>query len=153
LGDQPFEGVLPRTIKGNENYLLTVTGAQAGGAPATASLRISAVQAVPPAPTNLTGQLVTDAFKLEWEYNNQDENDIVGFRLYRADVPPGTSFKRVADEKQILPGARDWTDTKDLTEICGKAYYVVAVYLDFNGDLQETNASGNSWYSPPCPIP
>jgi hypothetical protein len=102
--------------------------------------------------SNLVGQIAAaDTIKLEWTYNNQDENNIEGFRLYRADVPPGTNFKRIVDEKVLLPGIREWDDNKDLPPACGKAYYLVVVYRDFNNNLQETDSSANSWFSVPCP--
>lgn len=151
LGNQDFKGPLPRTIRSDGNYLLTAENAQAETT--NASLRIEVTQETPLAPFNISGEVITDTIEIEWEYYTQFENDIIGFRLYRADAPPGTNFKRVADEKVLLPGSRDWVDTKDLDQTCGKAYYLVAVYIDFENNLLETNASETSWYSLPCSGP
>jgi hypothetical protein len=66
-------------------------------------------------------------------------------------------FRVVADEnlvdeannKLLGPTARRWTD-EEVTEPCGLAYYVVAVYQDFDGELQETDSSDTSWYDRNC---
>ncbi len=152
LGDQPFDGVLPQTVTSDGNYLLTASNDQEGVPPDTTQLQIVAIQQIPPPPFGLIGtEGMTNTIELEWQYNNEDENDIIGFRLYRDDDRPFDTYKRVADEKDLDAGTRDWDDTKDLNETCDKAYYVVAVYEDFTGQLFETDASANSWSSLPCP--
>ena len=53
--------------------------------------------------------------------------------------------------------SRSWTDADLPTKAngdpvtCGLAYYVVALYLDFEDKLQETDSSDTSWYDKPCP--
>jgi len=151
LGDQPFEGQLPQTVRAEGNYKLEARNVQDDLA--TAFVRIEMTQEIPPAPDNVSGEPLTDTVDISWEYRTQDENKIIGFRIYRADVPPGSNFQRVADEDDLDQGSRQWSDAVGVGHTCGKAYYVVAVYEDFNGDVQETDASENSWYSPPCSSP
>jgi pSer/pThr/pTyr-binding forkhead associated (FHA) protein len=102
----------------------------------------------PPPPYNVDGEVVAaDAIKITWSYKTQDREKIEGFRIYRADVIQGGGFKRVGDE--IAPTEDEWEDA-GLDRTCGLAYYVVAVYIDPILGEQETPASVNSWYSPPC---
>jgi hypothetical protein len=88
--------------------------------------------------------------ELRWQWDfTPSRNDIIGFRLYRADVP-GSDFSQIANEGDLDRDTRDFVDDS-VNETCGKAYYVVAVYLDLEGVPQESPVSTNSWYSTPCP--
>jgi hypothetical protein len=107
----------------------------------------------PPPPSGVSGETGAGANKITWSYGQQDENKIVGFRVYRADVPPGDNFRRVADVGVLDAGSREWVDDLGSGNLCGKTYYVVAVYEDIYGVLQETDASSTSWSSQPCPTP
>jgi hypothetical protein len=148
LGDQPLQGSLPQTIKSDANYQLT--GLNAQGDSVNVQLRIDVTQVVPPAPTSLKGKTVSNGIKLTWEYSLQNENKIVGFRIYRADLPPGTNFDRVVSQDVLTKDKRSWTDEIDPT--CGRAYYAVAVYIDVvSGEERQTSASSNSWASKSCP--
>ena len=104
----------------------------------------------PPPPSYVSG--VEDAAggtnKIVWSYSQDDRNRIDGFRIYRADVPPGTSF--VVISPVIDAQASEWFD--QVSPTCGKGYYVVAVYTDpVSGEERETAASLTSWYSRSCP--
>lgn len=145
LGDQSFEGRQPRTIRNlEERYRLVAENAQ--GDQDVEEILVTVKQEIPPAPVNVQGEIIADTIVIEWDFEG-DENDIDGFRIYRAVLPEG--FERAVSIMD--PGAREWEDTEDMPPTCGRAYYVVAVYTDFNGDTQETSASANSWYSPSCP--
>jgi hypothetical protein len=142
------EGNLLRTI-GNSDERYTLTAENAQGVQDSEVMLITARQVIPVAPVNLRGNVTSNTIELEWDYEG-NENAIVGFRVYRADMPPGTNFERVARESDLENFVREWEDTDFSGVPCGKAYYVVAVYLDYNGDKQETSSSANSWYSPSC---
>jgi hypothetical protein len=106
----------------------------------------------PPPPSNVDGLQGSGAITITWVYATQDEDDIIGFRIYRADMPPGTNFTRVADEGDLNPGSEQWVD--QVSPTCGKVYYVVALYFDIiSGENKETDASTTSWGSQPCPTP
>jgi hypothetical protein len=59
---------------------------------------------------------------------------------------------QVANEDELKAGTvHQWVDTT-AKPTCGKAYYVVAVYIDIiTEEKKETGASTTSWYSTPCP--
>ncbi len=90
---------------------------------------------------------------ITWRYNLQYQSQIIGFRVYRANLSQADYvFELVADESQLDQAARDWSDTE--LPACGKAYYVVAVYLDPDtGNPIQTSPSPESWYSPACSSP
>jgi len=117
----------------------------------------------PPPPDALEGReyhTPTIRIELEWYYDEDYEDDITAFRVYRADISDGRFFvvSNDSDLQVEAPPTRghwSWTDDENaiipLTEMCDKAYYVVAVYEDIiTGDLLETAASTTSWYSQPC---
>ena len=97
---------------------------------------------------NLTGLAVANPSpppetitQLNWAHNA--ENTIIGFRLYRNS---GSGFILIAAEDQLNNRVRQYSD---LSAGNCMAYYVVAVYQNANGQLQETNPS-NQWLST-CP--
>jgi hypothetical protein len=101
-----------------------------------------------PAPYNFYGEIRSNddpppdtGNLLSWDYDNED--DIRGFRIYRND---GSGFDQLVDEDELDNEDRDYFDADD--EEC-MSYYVVAVYLNDSGSLQESNAS-NQWTSS-CP--
>ena len=117
----------------------------------------------PPPPSGLAGVADDNAveIQLEWDYDEGREVDITAFRVYRANVSDGRFrvVSRGADLEVNAPpttGHWSWIDNAQnsldpLTETCGKAYYIVAVYVNIlSGDEMETAASDNSWYSQPC---
>jgi hypothetical protein len=107
----------------------------------------------PPPPTFVTGEqdVVVDGAvgnKIMWSYPSEYVSAIDGFRVYRADVPPGTNY--VVVSPLIDPELSEWFDK--VSKTCGKGYYVVAVYTDpMTGAKLETAASQTSWYSRSCP--
>ena len=106
----------------------------------------------PPPPYNVVGTENAGAGtnKIQWSYRPQDRSRIDGFRIYRADVPPGNNF--VAVWTVYDPNASEWTDAPGPGLTCDKAYYVVAVYTDAVTSVErETAASLTSWFSQPCP--
>ena len=106
---------------------------------------------IPPPPYNVDGPLLpTTPLAITWEYDPNHVDDIVGFRVYRADEPY-TNFVRVADESQLDNTKREWVDPSPAE--CGQAYYLSAVYLDVEAVKQETDPSPDRWYSWPCPTP
>ena len=125
---------------------------------ATASMFIDIVIQQPPAPPppfNVDGTYAATApITVTWSYNQSDIDNykVVGFRVYRADVP-SSNFVRVADYTDIPANKREWADplSSPPSPTCGKAYYVVAVNLDTEGNPQESTPSTTSWYTPVCP--
>lgn len=104
---------------------------------------------IPPPPTDLTGVYAPpDANLLEWDYPIDREQDILGYRIYRAPVTDAGSFERVAEIDD--PTVKEWEDIVEPVA-CGQVYYVVAIYLNVvNNRIQETEVSPTSWASPPC---
>ena len=98
---------------------------------------------IPQPPSTVNGALVGSDNNISWAWAGSE--DIAGFRVYRADVPPGNNFSAVHDAGPDPPF--EWTDAG---AGCGKIYYVVTLYFDENLDTRETGASGTSWSSP-CP--
>lgn len=153
-GPQPAQGefALPGAITQAATYVLTAEN-NGGQNQIRAFVQVEVTSPPPPPPPfNVAG--VEDAGagtnKVSWSYRPQDRTRIDGFRIYRADVPPGNSF--VAVWSLYDPNATEWTDTLAPNQTCGKAYYVVAIYTDvISSEERETAASSTSWFSTPCP--
>ena len=101
-----------------------------------------------PSVYNLFGQVVDnpdpppdDGNLLTWDYDA--ESLIVGFRVYRNS---GSGFTMIAAEDQLSNNDREYFDATD--DDC-LAYYVVAVYLNANGQWRESIPS-EQWLSD-CP--
>ena len=110
-------------------------------------------KAPPPNPFNVNGvDSAAPPLLITWEYNTAEADLIVGFRVYRASASD-PNFSRVADYDVLNNAARQFTDPLDNppSATCGLAYYVVAVALDADGNLVESQPSSNSWNSGPCP--
>ena len=149
--DPGSQGKIISSVIAEDTYTLKAENA---GGDVTKSLRILlGLPEPPPAPSGVSGEPGSDGIKIAWRYRQEDEIRIEGFRVYRADMPPGDNFRRVADETSLDTGKREWSDDLDSGNLCGKTYYVVAVYEDIYGVLHETDASSTSWSSPPCPTP
>jgi hypothetical protein len=152
FGAQPAAGsvVLPDPVVAPVTYVLTAKNNN-GQNVVNAFLQIEITSLEPPhAPYNVRGteDPAGKKNKIEWSYRDLERALIDGFRIYRAEVPPGNDF--VAVWTEYNPNATEWTDQVEKT--CGKAYYVVAVYTDLTtGEEKETEASSTSWYSQPCP--
>lgn len=92
-----------------------------------------------------------DPVIVTWEYNPQQANDILGFRLYKAQAG-SSSFARLVDENQLKRDVRTWTDEQK--PLCNQAYFLVAVYEDLtkpgSDKTVETDAGADSFITPPC---
>ncbi len=147
IGDQPFQGDLTLVVRAAGIYQLK---AENGGGVSTAFVQVELKpKPAPPAPYNVAGTYTAvPPLNIRWEYNPIFQDSITGFRVYRADTP-GTTFRRVADESQLVKTERQFNDVVSPT--CGRIYYVVAVYYDVVADaVKETAPSGNSWASLTC---
>ena len=142
--------LLPGSIIESGDYVLIAVN-NGGVNTSKATIRVDITSPEPPPPPyNVAG--VEDAAggtnAITWSYRFADRSKIVGFRIYRADFPPGSAFEPVQTLYDI--NANNWVDS--LAQTCGKAYYVVALYVDYVTDEEvETQASTTSWYSQPCP--
>jgi hypothetical protein len=151
-GPQPAVGNLPipEPVTRPSQYMLV---AENGGGQVSAFIQIDLEQ--PPAPEppyGVVGQEdpISGTNTINWSYPNQARAKIDGFRIYRAQMPPGTDFVPVF--ALYDPNAFQWQDKLKPGETCGKAYFIVAIYTDLiTGDEEETAASDTSWYSAPCP--
>ncbi|MGD8597188.1 MAG: hypothetical protein PVJ26_09195, partial [Anaerolineae bacterium] len=152
FGTQPAQGSLtiPDPVTSSGSYVLTAEN-DGGNNQVKAFIQLNVTAPPPPsAPYNVHGieYEAQDKNEVFWSYSSADKDRIEGFRIYRADVPPGTNF---AEAGTVSSGENKWVD-ENLTPTCGKAYYVVAFYTDpLTGDPRETQASDTSWYSQPCP--
>jgi hypothetical protein len=152
LGSQPPEGSITLPDPVVQPALIKLTAENNGGNNQVNAFVQFKVVSSPPPPPPLQVSGVEDPAAgtntIQWGYKSQDRAAIDGFRIYRANVPPGSDF--VAVWTLTDPNATTWTD--NVSPTCGKAYYVVAVYTDLVNNLEkETAASATSWYSQPCP--
>jgi hypothetical protein len=151
LGTQKGEGslVLPDAVVRARSYLLTAENYE-GKNKVYASIEMDvSYPAPPPPPLQVTGieDAAAETNTIKWSYKPDDRDSIIGFRIYRADVPPGSDF--VAVWPEYSKDAQEWTDSVSPT--CGRAYYVVAIYMDLVNNVEkETTASGTSWNSKTC---
>ena len=105
----------------------------------------------PDPPSSVFGKETADGNEIDWVWRaDPTKSAIVGFRIYRADVPNGAfAILPRGDENSLI--ATDRTFTDEVSPTCGKAYYVVAVYQVLTGEFKETPVSLNTWFSAPCP--
>jgi hypothetical protein len=124
--------------------------------PADAYVRIELKpKTAPPAPYSVANSGETSStVTINWSYDPNHQSDIIGFRIYRA-LQGSTDFVRVIAEYSLTTGAstltnasRSWTDSE--APVCGKQYYVVAVYQDTNGISQETAVGVPTILTSPC---
>ncbi|MEA3309341.1 MAG: hypothetical protein U9Q70_07510 [Chloroflexota bacterium] len=149
---RPPVGEFATTIWQAQDYQLVA--ANEGGASKYAFIQIVLQPIeVPPAPQNLNGETggigPGQAVTLTWTYDLDYVDDIIGFRVYRANTADGI-FNRVADEAQLDNTMNSWPDPHPA---CGQVYYVSAVYLDVDSVRQETTPTAKRWYSWPCATP
>jgi len=108
----------------------------------------------PRPPTALSGELVAGSgITLTWKHKTHPGTaSIDGFRVYRATVVPRSDFEPLQPPPAVIT-TLEYYDPEPEGGTCGKAYYVVAVYQAIENNQwveKETDASANSWYSPPC---
>ncbi|MEZ4634897.1 MAG: hypothetical protein R2856_07970 [Caldilineaceae bacterium] len=108
-------------------------------------LRINALEIRPGAPFALTGLSTSAQNQISWSYDPQSLSLIRSFKIYRADVTD-MNFLPVSE---VDPTVTTFTDTIQPT--CGRAYFVVATYLDIEGNVLETDTTPTSWFSAVCP--
>jgi hypothetical protein len=140
---------------GIKNY--TLVAKNEVGIPVQQVIEVTVVDQPPPDPPyNLIGveDPAGNTNTLTWQWKqDRDKSQIVGFRVYRADVPGG-SFELIPGADENNPDLEADASPKQFADsvspTCGKAYYVVAVYLDIDDTPQESAVSTNSWYSTPC---
>jgi pSer/pThr/pTyr-binding forkhead associated (FHA) protein len=119
--------------------------AQGAGGASQQSLRIEVVgNDAPDPPSRVTGRVTGSDNRISWVWSGSVP--IIGFRIYRSDVPPGNEFTAVQTTDTSRPYS--WTDEG---AGCGKVYYVVTLYQDIDLDERETDPSGTSWASDACP--
>jgi len=122
------------------------------------SLELEAAQQFDP-PTNVQWSRGGDGIDNEndpvivtWEYNPQQTNDILGFRIYKA-AAGSSSFVRLVDESTLTNTSRSHTDEQK--PLCDQAYFIVAVFQDLTkpgaDKTVETDAGADSFITPPCP--
>ncbi len=106
-------------------------------------------------PTNITfsgGNAADDPVLISWDYNAEQADKILGFRIYKA-AAGSTSFARIADESVLNNTIRTYQDAEP--PLCGRIYYIVAVYenllLPGADKTVETDAGDTSFLTPPCP--
>jgi hypothetical protein len=144
------EGQISRSI-GNtdETFTLVASNADNRDAPTTfETVLIEADEDRPDPPTRVRGSRSgSDPTKveIEWDFDLNDQTKIEYFRIYRAE----DQGRFVVVVNDLEPTDRSWTDEGVPADQC-VAYYVVAVYLDFEDRLQETDASDTSWYDDAC---
>jgi hypothetical protein len=119
----------------------------------TLRVRLNPARVLPP-PTNVTftgGITATSPVIIAWEYSPTDTDNILGFRIYKAQAG-SQSFVPIVDEGTLPRTARIYEDTAAPT--CDRAYYLVAVYQDLRlpgeDKTVETDAGNTSFITPPC---
>ena len=124
-------------------YVLTTKNMN--GLSTSKEIKIKVVPKPTPAPpSGVTGTTNGDDNIIRWSWSGSE--DILGFRVYRSDVPPGNDFDDVHDAGASPPF--EWIDSG---AGCGKVYYVVTLYVDVDLKPLETGSSGSSWSSGTCP--
>ncbi len=105
---------------------------------------------IPPPPGNFAGPVNKNPpLKFSWSYPAGSLDAIVGFRLYRSPAT-GAPFTRLADENVLGTGATAFEDGTP-APTCGRAYYLVAVYVRADQTKAESQPSPQSWYAGACP--
>jgi hypothetical protein len=143
----PF-GSAATIVTGAGEYSLTAINTE--GRQVEKRISVTVVnQPSPNRPVNFTGiQTSNNENELRWDWVlDPEKSDIIGFRLYRANIG-SDNFAIVADENDLPKGTEFWVDK--IVPACDRIYFVVAVYVDLQGNRLETTASNTSWESNPC---
>lgn len=145
FGDRPAAGSLTFLYDGTFDQVV-LTPKNSSGVPANAtSLAFQPVQVRPPGPTGLNGQVNGNGQNvISWNYPSEFQQSISGFRVYRASVPE-MAFTSVGE----VPATQN-SFTDPVIPNCSRAYFVVATYTDFRGQVLETDPTPTSWFSPGC---
>jgi hypothetical protein len=117
-------------------------------------IRLNPAESFDP-PTNISfsgGNSETDPVNITWQYNPQQADRILGFRVYKA-AAGSSDFVPIANEADLDKTARSFKD--EAPPLCGRVYYVVAVYTDLtrppSENPVETDAGDTSFLTPACP--
>jgi hypothetical protein len=104
----------------------------------------------PPPPSDVSGpDLSAGPITITWRYPENQLSKTTGFfRVYRYTVPDTTPENYFDVEAKAGTSTQQYVDTP--TPTCGKQYYVVTLYLDLDGNTQESGTSTSSWYTVPC---
>jgi hypothetical protein len=150
---QPFEGNQILSVRQSGTYELVAFGEADPSDTVSAFIQLTVRPAPPPPPpfavSGIDSPTNDPPIMIRWRYSSQFVDKIIGFRIYRADISDNI-FSRVVDEGDLAPTDEEWIDDT-VSPACGKIYYVVAVYEDLDGNLQETDSSTTTWIAKPCP--
>jgi hypothetical protein len=134
------------TAPSNQNPKQYTLIAQGAGGAADTSLEIEVLpKSIPQPPSSVGGTVDGDDNVIKWTWSGNEAN-ILGFKVYRSDMPPGDDF--IFSQEILDPGTRSWTDVGGG---CSKIYQVVTLYEGLDLTPQETVSGGTSWASDPCP--
>ncbi|HQE91682.1 MAG TPA: FHA domain-containing protein [Anaerolineae bacterium] len=155
-GDQSLAGQLPVNVTASGQYQLKAEHQDPSQSPVYAYIQINLMAMTkPPAPTNVRGPVATSQtppIEITWEYVAASQDDIIGFIVYRGNSgdSPDAFIQQSGLISQTTPPYA-WTDSA--TSVCGKGYYVVALYVDIADNQTKESDKSNIWYSEPCPTP
>jgi hypothetical protein len=152
VGSGTNQGSVPRTILASGNYRLVAKNAD-GNESSPAIINVTVVEQPPPNPPfNVRGTegSAPNTNLIEWDWNpDPAKSDIIGFRVYRSDLPNGPFVQIGPSVINNPPGTQEYSDNT-ANPTCNRAYYVVAVYEDLSGNQLESAVSTSSWFSSPC---
>ncbi|MBN2393343.1 MAG: hypothetical protein JXR84_21610, partial [Anaerolineae bacterium] len=155
-GEQSPQGQLPVNVTAAGQYQLRADHQDPTQSPVYAYIQIWLMaMEKPPAPSNVRGPVSTQQtppIDITWDYPPASRNNIIGFIVYRGNTgdSPNDFLQLSGLISQTAPPFV-WTDGD--APVCGKGYYVVAVYIDIaDNQMKESNKS-NIWYTEPCPTP
>ena len=155
-GDQSPQGQLPVNVTASGQYQLKAEHQDPSQGPIYAYIQIKIMaMEKPPAPTNVRGPAPTNQtspIDIMWDYPVTSESNIIGFSVYRGNSwdDPNT-FAPVSGIITETSAPHVWTDSD--APVCGKGYYVVAVYVDIADNQTKESDKSNVWYTEPCPTP
>jgi hypothetical protein len=155
-GDQSPQGQLPVNVTSSGQYQLKAEHLDPAQTPTYAYIQIKLMAMTkPPAPTNVRGPAPTNQtppIDIMWDYPVTSQDDIIGFAVYRGnswDYPE--NFVQVSGIILQTSAPHVWTDSN--APVCGKGYYVVAIYVDIADNQTKESDKSNAWYTEPCPTP
>ncbi len=155
-GDQSLQGQLPVNVTASGQYQLKAEHKDPSRSPVYAYIQIKLMaMEKPPAPSNVRGPVSTNQtppIDITWEYPAASRGNIIGFIVYRGNTgdSPNAFVQHSGMIAQTSP-PYVWTDS--VAPVCGKGYYVVAVYVDIADNQTKESEKSNIWYTEPCPTP
>jgi hypothetical protein len=148
-GNRPLSGDFTFRFDGTiRSFELTAYNEPADGSgsfPTVAqAITIQANQIRPTAPFALTGVAEETQNRLSWSYDPQYLSKIRSFKVYRANTSDMAFFPAA----ELDPTLTTWIDTAQ--PLCDRVYFVVATYLDVEGNVLETEPTATTWFSSVC---